>query len=81
MSNEDYKNRGYRAYLVRLWPVHSGGQTVWRASAEDAHSGERHAFADLAHLFAFLQEATLSPKENETLSDKTNLQNKEHPDD
>lgn len=60
MSNEDHKNRGYRAYLVRLWPVHSGGQMVWRASAEDAHSGERHAFADLAGLFVFLEEATLA---------------------
>ena len=60
MSNEGHKNSGYRAYLVRLWPVRSGGRTVWRASAEDAHSGERRAFADLAHLFAFLQEAALS---------------------
>ncbi len=73
MSNEDHKNRGYRAYLVRLWPVHSGGQMVWRASAEDAHSGERHAFADLAHLFAFLEEAALD--------NPSRFQEKEYPDD
>ena len=60
MSNEGSKNNGYRAYLIRLWQVCSDGQMVWRASAEDAHSGERRAFADLAHLFAFLEGATLS---------------------
>lgn len=60
MPNEDNEDKEYRAYLIRLWPVHSGGQTVWRASAEDAHSGERRAFADLAGLFAFLEEATLT---------------------
>jgi hypothetical protein len=48
----------YRAYLVRLWQARSGRQVVWRASAEDAHSGERHAFADLQALCAFLLEET-----------------------
>lgn len=50
-------NRGYQAYLIRLWQARSGGQVVWRASAQDAHSGQRHAFAGLAQLFAFLEEA------------------------
>jgi hypothetical protein len=50
--------RGYRAYLVRLWEARSGGRVVWRASAEDAHSGERRAFAELAELLSFLEEAT-----------------------
>jgi len=59
MFNEGSEKRGYRAYLVRLWPAHCDGQTVWRASAEDAHSGERRAFADLGHLFTFLEEAVL----------------------
>jgi hypothetical protein len=49
--------RGYLAYLVRLWAVHDDGELVWRASAEDAHTGERRAFADLAGLCAFLQES------------------------
>ncbi len=73
MLNEDNEDKEYRAYLIRLWPVHSGGQTVWRASAEDAHSGERRAFADLAHLFAFLQEAVLD--------NPSRFQDKEDPDD
>ena len=43
------------AYLIRLWQVHSEGQLVWRASLEDAHSGEKRGFGNLAELFAFLQ--------------------------
>jgi len=73
MSNEDNGGKEYRAYLVRMWRVCSGGQKGWRALAEDAHSGERHAFADLTQLFAFLEKATLS--------DKSDFQDKEHSDD
>ena len=51
-------DRGYRVYLVRLWQARSGGQVVWRASAQDAHGSERDAFADLQALFAFLEEKT-----------------------
>jgi hypothetical protein len=47
--------RGYLAYMVRLWSVHHDGELVWRASAENAHTGERHAFADLTALCEFLQ--------------------------
>ena len=55
MTSDD---SGYRAYLVRLWQTHRGGQVMWRASVEDTRSGERRAFPDLAHLFAFLEEVT-----------------------
>ncbi len=44
------------AYLIRLWQVHSEGKTVWRASLEDAHSGEKRGFGSPAGLFAYLQE-------------------------
>ena len=47
---------GYIAYLVRLWRPGSSQSPAWRASVEDPHSGERRAFADLASLFAFLEE-------------------------
>ena len=73
MFNHGGGDNGYRAYLVRLWQVCQGGQTVWRASVEDAHTGERRAFADLTHLFAFLEEAALD--------NLTRFQTKEHPDD
>ena len=55
MPDKNNESSGYRAYLIRLWPVRSRGRRVWRASAENAHNGERHAFADLAHLFTFLK--------------------------
>ena len=50
------KERTRLAYLIRLWQVHCEGQLVWRASLEDAHSGEKRGFGSPAALFAFLQE-------------------------
>ncbi len=47
--------RRYVAFLVRLWSVHPNGELVWRASAENVHTGERHGFADLTALFDFLR--------------------------
>jgi hypothetical protein len=49
--------RRYLAFLVRLWSVHHNGELVWRASVENAHTGERHAFADLIALCDFLRAA------------------------
>jgi hypothetical protein len=48
----------YIAYLLRLWQVGSQLGTVWHASLEDPHTGERRGFADLKGLFAFLEEQT-----------------------
>jgi len=46
----------YRVYLLRLWQVDGDdGRPVWRAALEDARTGERHGFADLARLCAFLE--------------------------
>ncbi len=44
----------YLAYLLRLWQANSSEQRIWRASLENPHTGERHAFATLDALFAFL---------------------------
>ena len=44
----------YHAGLLRLW--REGGS--WRASLQDAESGERIGFADLDHLFAYLRRLT-----------------------
>jgi len=49
---------GYLAYMLRLWRVNDGGNSVWRASVESPHTGERHGFANLELLFAFLEEKT-----------------------
>ena len=48
----------YMAFLVRLWQPGHDGAPVWRASVDNPHTAERHYFADLAALFAFLEEET-----------------------
>jgi len=46
------------SYLLHLWQVERNGEPVWWASLENPRTGERQAFADLAELFAFLDEKT-----------------------
>jgi hypothetical protein len=48
----------YLAYMLRLWQVSSDGEPIWRTSLESPHSGERHGFANLEMLFAFLEGQT-----------------------
>jgi hypothetical protein len=48
----------YLAYLLRLWCVGGNGEPAWRASLENAHTGERLGFAHLSALVAFLEQAT-----------------------
>ncbi len=40
------------AYLLRLW--RSSTDSTWRGSLQSVQSGERHMFADVESLFAFL---------------------------
>jgi hypothetical protein len=53
----------YQSYLLRLWRTSSRGKLAWRASLESAQTGERRGFADLASLFAFLEQQTGSNSE------------------
>jgi hypothetical protein len=49
----------YRAYLLRLWQSEDErGRRVWRAALEDVRTSERHGFADLERLCAFLEART-----------------------
>ena len=64
MSDE----QDYLAYLLRLWRITNDGNLVWRASVESPHTGERHGFADLQTLFAFLEEKTGCPTQREVLA-------------
>jgi len=48
----------YLAYLLRLWRASTEEGAVWRASVDSPQTGERHGFAGLAALFAFLEERT-----------------------
>jgi hypothetical protein len=48
----------YRAFMLRCWEVRSPdpeGRTTWRFGVEDPHTGQKHGFADLEALIAFLQ--------------------------
>lgn len=49
----------YRAYLLRLW--RSGGDGSWRASLQSVRTGERHVFADMESLLAFLVDLSTPP--------------------
>jgi len=46
----------YLAFLLRLWCVDVEDGIAWRASLENAHTGERQGFADLEQMSAFLEE-------------------------
>ena len=60
------ESRRYHAYLLRLWQANGDdGNPVWRAALEDARTGERCGFADLASLFSFLAQQTRSNGEGE----------------
>ena len=48
------KSPTYFSYLLRLW--RDNARAPWRASLEDAHSGERYLFARPAELVQFLEE-------------------------
>jgi hypothetical protein len=50
------QQRPYLAYLLRLWQIQDKWETGWRASLENAHTGEKLAFAHLDELVAFLRE-------------------------
>ena len=72
--------RRYHAFLLRLWPVKIRGQTVWRASLESAHTGERQGFADLDALCRYLRQQTVriagarvSAEERERRCEKAHL--------
>lgn len=44
----------YMAFLLRLWCVDVEDGIAWRASLENAQTGERQGFADVQILWAFL---------------------------
>jgi hypothetical protein len=46
----------HRSYLLRIWRAGNGNAPEWRCSLEDTRTRERHGFADLASLLAFLEE-------------------------
>ena len=62
MSNECDRSPTYLSYMLRLWQAGSrDGKSVWRASLEDPHTGERLAFGGVEALVTFLVEKTCTP--------------------
>lgn len=47
----------YRSYLLRLW-LEPNDPPEWRAMLESPSTGERHGFASLQALFAFVEQET-----------------------
>ena len=46
----------HRSYLLRLWLAGNGRAPEWRMLLEDTRTHERHGFADLAGMVAFLEQ-------------------------
>ena len=67
------KSLNYFSYLLRLW--RESDAAPWRASLEDAHTGERRSFADAAKLLIFLREQmqseTIHDEQTATPDDQT----------
>jgi hypothetical protein len=55
----------YLSYLLRLWQSQRNGELIWRASLESSQTGQRHLFATLEELCAFLQETTRATAHHE----------------
>ena len=66
----------YRSYLLRLW-LEPNDPPVWRAILESPANGERHGFASLESLFAFLEQETeqLEQENDPTQNHKAGKQN------
>ena len=62
--------RRYEAYLLRLWESDKAGELIWRALLESTDTGERHGFAGLDSLFAYLETIcqTLPPDDAQGLT-------------
>jgi len=60
MEAETMRREENRSFLLRLWRVRDDGQN-WRAMLQDVETGERHGFASLEALAAYLR-ALDSPK-------------------
>ncbi|MBN2393621.1 MAG: hypothetical protein JXR84_23010 [Anaerolineae bacterium] len=56
----------YLSFLLRLWPVKENEHSVWRASLESPHTGERWGFADVEALCTFLHEQIAASADAET---------------
>ena len=64
------KQREYLAYMLRIWSVTDTGKIFWRASVENAQTGERRGFANLDDLFEYLRSQAAAMSEPKMLEKK-----------
>lgn len=57
-QKDESARRDYLSYLLRVWRVEVRERTIWRASLESPHTGERLGFADLEALCRYLRAET-----------------------
>lgn len=59
------KQQTYHAYLLRCWQEDeaNGDPSTWRFCLEGVQDSQRHGFASLESLLAFLQQITRSDQE------------------
>ena len=64
MRKDTGKQKDYVSYMLRMWQDSSDEEsprsigTLWRASLQSPHTGERVSFASLDELYGFLQRQT-----------------------
>jgi hypothetical protein len=46
----------YQIYMLRLWRARCKGRWQWRVAIESPRTGERHGFASLEELYAYLSQ-------------------------
>jgi hypothetical protein len=63
----------YQSYLLRVWREQPTG--IWRVSLENVTSGEKHGFAHLEQLVAFLENGEVAPHERQAAIDSSLLSN------
>ena len=52
------KPTDYYSFLLRLWRTGENDGEIWRATLENAHTGERCGFTSLEELLAYLSQLT-----------------------
>lgn len=57
----------YLSYLLRLWRTETGALGEWRASLQQPGSDEQHAFSSLEALFAYLDDRSRHPQDEDAL--------------
>lgn len=57
------EGRAYVAWVLRIWQVESATGVIWRASLQNARTGERAAFGSVDALCGYLTRRTLPERD------------------